>query len=170
MGELKIDDVLAMECKSKATHSEVNSMLQESGISADEYNSYILGLLSGSADEHPPVLQTESLIDDRMKQDILDARGSRIAVKDHSAQIKQNLEAFYNVDRCPSFIYNEAMLADEDYDFFLEIYSRLFSLEPVDGQEMAEFLNRTITAYATGILEGCDENTTVEMLREMLEK
>lgn len=170
MEKLKIEEALALECKDKISHVEVNDILKESGISSQEYNGYILDLLGAQKIEKPPILHTESLIDENMRRNILNSKGKRIPGNEISNQIHHNLETFYNIEHCPSFLYHGALLSPEDYNFFLEIYSDFYSLEYFPDQEITAYFDNFIRLYTTDILERCDSDMTVEKLKKIFEK
>ena len=171
MDRTLIEQTIVSQCKNNISKDEVKDLLKKSSIRVQDYNKTILEILKNipEKDYHP--LKVESLIDNSIIKDLIEEK-SRIN-KDFSLfsiQIQQNLENFYKIENCPSFLYNNAILADEDYEAFIEIYSRLYGLENNAGKEAAIYIRDYMKKYIKKLFESCDNEITLDSLKALIEK
>ena len=167
MDKMKIDETLALHCKEKLTYQEVNEMLEEHNITPEEYNSKITQILG----QHKQLSH---------KSEGLPVRGNGKPARQASNAeakagtmlppkvVRKNLESFYGVDMCPSFLMHDALLANEDYRYILEIYSDIYGLGREGVEEMSGYLEKIMNGYLSAILNGCGDDITLEKLREII--
>ncbi len=163
MNREKLDELLIMECMNNMNHDEVGKILHDSGTSVDDYNKYILERFNYK-DGEGKSLKTNSF----GTLEPFNTYEKNETLGDDSILLKtrNNLEKFFSIDMCPSFIMHDSLLCKDDYMVLLEIYSNFYNLEHRNDDEIATYLNKRMNMYFKLILDQCDGEVTVEKLKK----
>lgn len=168
MNQLKLKELLSMECKNKVTYEEVGQILNKSGITTEEYNNYVLEIFGTMNKINISTLKTNLLASD---EEIKRASKSEPVFDQKSeVELRERLEKFYDIEMCPSFIMHDALLCKEDYTFLLEIYSDFYNLEHRYTEETANYFNNIMNMYFKRILDKCEGEVTIEKLKKIIKK
>lgn len=170
MGDFSFEQLLASECRGEVDAGKVKEMLGEFSDGVEKYNQQILDVLSGDQDclLEKKILKLNDLLDDKIIQEVQNY--TQKEPKDEFRQeVKNNLSRFYSIKLCPSYLYHKKVLAKEDYEFFLEIYSDFYSFKKNNLKDVAKSLQDIMEDYIKNVLEQCTPEMSVEEAREKFE-
>ncbi|KAI5170352.1 hypothetical protein PAEPH01_1360 [Pancytospora epiphaga] len=164
MDRLKTDETLAIECKGRATRDEVESILKESGISIPDFNGHIMSLLENIEPSTPLALANKTHIENRREEIYVASNPGDGSLTD---RISRNIEAFYKIGNCPSFLYSDRLLSPKQYNFFLKIYSSFYMLDFLPSDEIARYLSEYIHTLTLQIVEKYTDGAPIEGLKKL---
>lgn len=170
MLKFKIEEVLVEQCRGNHTHKETNELLRSSGISQREYNEYILRLLDYKKTLAPLIPQMRVPVGSGTQERLPREADAQDMSPLDMAKVFRNMDEFYRIANCPSFLYHDRILSSEDISFFLEIYSKFYGLEYTENPTMTTYVHEFLCKYAEDILNACDNKTTVVDLKKMFRK
>ncbi|KAM0680527.1 hypothetical protein GINT2_001215 [Glugoides intestinalis] len=158
-----IKHLLKNVMKNETDINYINSQLTENHISKKEYNAELLSVLSSTFTGNLEAI--EELPETTVMQ-----KGHDIEPNEEDFQCLKNiLENYYEINNCPSFLYNRGMLDVKDYSFALQIYSEIFGVQFNNDQMLVEYLKDTFEKYTEELILKCNSTTEPEFL-DMLEK
>ncbi|KAI4291997.1 hypothetical protein PAPHI01_1271 [Pancytospora philotis] len=169
MPKPEIEEALVEQCCGRWSCEEAAGFLEDSGVSRHEYNGYIMQLLG----------RTKTLLsaNPQMRIKIGVAAGGATRERDERAagaqksrQLMQNMNEFYGVDGCPSFLYHGGLLAPEDISYAIEVYAGLYGLEYSEDPRTVAFMHDFLVKHARELLEQRDEPSAAADCKKMHEK
>lgn len=149
--------------KNEADINYINSQLNANHITKKEYNTELLSVLSSSFAGNLATI--EDFPERVVAQKDLDIEPNE---EDFNC-LKSLLENYYEINNCPSFLYNRGMLNVKDYGFALHIYSEIFGFHFNNDQMLAEYLKDSFEKYTEELILKCNCATEGEFL-DMIDK
>ncbi|CAF0850103.1 unnamed protein product [Brachionus calyciflorus] len=168
MDKFSLEQLLAAETTGEVDSMKVKDILDSIPDGVEKFNQQIEEIIKKNDEEEEiSVLKTASMIDESLRQDI--RTYSKKESKDgFPEEIKKNLEAFYSVQYCPSYLMHKKLLSVEDFEYLLEIYCDLHSVNKEGNKEVARKLQEIMDEYIEKTFEKCKGGMSIEELHEML--
>lgn len=154
---MSLNAILVDVLKGNVSSGELDRMLSEQSITAQEYNDALMLIFS---------YQFYGCISDI-------ATGAEIgnvyqnATEDLSA-LNGILEEFYKIENCPSFLYHYGILEKEDYSLLFQIYTEIFGLQTGDEDGRCEWIKNQFEDYAKELLIECRDCKTEDDFLSMI--
>lgn len=147
----------------RADHRKITEHLH-SDASRDGYNTCVLEILQQRDQPRTSSLSLETV----PRSDMLCLDKPYVGDMSSDAQIARDfLHEFYQVKNCPSFLYHDAVLEKEDFDFLLELYSHVYGIRY--SRDCGKYMQESLVEYARTIIRACKDKGNEQLLRDALE-
>ena len=119
-------DIIVKAMSGNLSFSDIMELIDKKTISKEDINGKILALLCS---DH----QNNKIMSNKIHEHPKDLNDSENTVNADHKTVTKILEEFYKIENCPSFLLHQSLLHNEDIDFAIEIYSKIFGLEIDEG-------------------------------------
>jgi hypothetical protein len=168
MKKSAFEKIQEIHSKLDFSKKDLLEMLNEQSITISDYNNFVINLIENDS-KSKKSLNISNFADNEILKDLENNNKENLELYD-SENILKNLETFYSIDNCPSYLYNKALLENEDFEAFLEIYSEMFSLEKKTDKESVNFLKNSLIDYIKRIMESMSDDLSLEAFQKKFEK
>lgn len=155
-----LEDIVKNVLKGNITGEEISERCSN----REEYNRFLLDIVS---------IPIQMYIEEEQIEDGLETISEEIEedsdysiISDSVLEMKNILEEYYKIENCPSFLYHDGLLNDEDYRFGVEIYGKIFGLKYEEG--CSEALRQVMEEYIRRVMSRSIKwNTEEEMMKDL---
>ena len=164
-----IEEIIALQCKNGISKEDIKIILEDKSISTHEYNKGIIRILANKSEGEVSNLKVENFMDQKILKEVEE---SSVALRKVHKTPTSNLDFFYSIDNCPSYLYNSSLLEREDFEAFANIYSDMHGLyKNPNNDQVVDCIKDFMEEYIKDLFDRLGDNVSnIENLIDALEK